>query len=206
MTTHTSEQFADELRSYFTMTLLNLVFGAMAMAFGMQFIVTSVLSFEHAGIEAALEIPLFLVGVIAVIFGIRWIVFSARMLKGIAPLKREYRKMEKPLSEEILTSMIIRLITHYRENQWVIRRMTIICTLAGCIFLVLGILNLIQGILAGPFLTLFLNIFAAGINLVIGSVALISSSWFRHYAAVWDQRLETVFRSQETLQHAMDEE
>jgi len=44
----TSENFASELQSFFALCLLNLVFGAMALAFGMQFIVTAVLAMAGA--------------------------------------------------------------------------------------------------------------------------------------------------------------
>ncbi len=43
MTTENLTRFKNEINRFFALVLRNLVFGAMAMAFGMQFIVTSVL-------------------------------------------------------------------------------------------------------------------------------------------------------------------
>ena len=43
------QNFASELQSFFALCLMNLVFGSLAMAFGMQFIVTAVLAMAEAG-------------------------------------------------------------------------------------------------------------------------------------------------------------
>ena len=43
MNNDTVSQFKNELNTFFVLVLMNLVFGALAMAFGMQFMVTSVL-------------------------------------------------------------------------------------------------------------------------------------------------------------------
>ena len=50
MTPENLPRFKKEINSFFALVLLNLVFGAMAMVFGMQFIVTSVLG--QTGLQA----------------------------------------------------------------------------------------------------------------------------------------------------------
>jgi hypothetical protein len=206
VTENLSRQFADELRSFFMIVLLNLVFGAMAMAFGMQFVVTSVVSFAQAGSTGAFVLVQFFVGIIAVMMGIRWILSTARILKGVTSLRREYRRLEKPAQDETLTGMIIRMLAHYRDNRQTLQRMVLICTMGGCVFLALGFINLIQGISAGPTTTLVLYFSAAAINTALGIWGLLSSTWFRSYTAVWNQRLDKASLSENTLMHALEGE
>ena len=44
MTDHTVQQFGEEVRSFFVLVLLNMTFGALALAFGMQIIIATFLS------------------------------------------------------------------------------------------------------------------------------------------------------------------
>ena len=87
--------------------------------------------------------------------------------------------------------------------------MTLICALGGCVFLALGILNLIQGITAqagnGNLWILVLPFIAAGINLTIGLVSLRFSAWFKKYTAVWDYRMEETSRSEDTLRLSLEQ-
>jgi hypothetical protein len=228
MTEHTvqetSQNFAAELRSFFSLCLLNLVFGAMILAFGVQFIVTSVLALAEG--EASLgfaAVQVLAWGAIAFL-GLRWILSSVKVMRGVTVIRREYRALEEPVSGEALTGLIVRMMAQYRENRQAVRRMTLICTLGGAIFLALGVLNLLAGISAamagtGPlyiFLvqagltsgigrSLFLSFVAAGINLAIGIVSLRLSSWFRRYSRAWDLRLAEASRSGEALRHALEQ-
>ncbi|MDD1665160.1 MAG: hypothetical protein LUQ32_07365 [Methanomicrobiales archaeon] len=227
----TSENFASELQSFFVLCLMNLVFGSLAMAFGMQFIVTAVLAMAAAGTFQWFPAFQVLLGWAAAVVGLRWIVSTAKILKGVTKIHREYRAMggkvsrrilrepasgespAGPVSPEALTGLIIRMIAHYRENWKAIWRMNLISTLGGAVFLTLGVVNIVDGILAwySPlgffYLPVFLAPFIAGaINLTIGGVSLLFSSWFRRYARAWDHRLIETSHSEEALKHAMEQE
>ena len=116
---------------------------------------------------------------------------------------------EETVSAEALTGLIVRMMAHYRENWNAIWRMNLISTLGGAIFLALGVLNLVQGISAwlsaAGIVTLLLAIVAAAINLTIGLVSLLFSSWFRRYARAWDRRLIEASHSEEALKNAMEQ-
>jgi hypothetical protein len=205
MTQNVSQQFAGELRSFFIVTLLNLVFGALVMAFGIMFVITSSIALAEGGSPEIIPIIQILVGGAGAVLGIRWIMSSAKILKGVNPLRREYRAAEKPISDEILTDLIIRLVSHYRENGKTIRRMIIVCALGGCVYIALGVTNIFQSIsVESTLVQVFVSLSAAGGNIVIGMMALLSSLWFRRYTMAWDQRLLKAAQSEETLQHAME--
>ena len=79
--TDISENFASELRSFFALCLMNLVFGSLGMAFGMQFIVTSVLAMADAGTFGWFPVFQVLLGWAAAVVGLRWILSRAKVLK-----------------------------------------------------------------------------------------------------------------------------
>jgi hypothetical protein len=212
-----AETFSRELRSFFVLCLMSLVFGSLALAFGMQFIVTALIAMAETGNFGISPFLQALAGWAAVVVGFRWILSSAGILKGVNPIRREYRAMEgsmagepraEPVSGEVLTGLIIRMMAHYRENWKTILRMSLISTLGGWIFLVLGVMNLAQGISApnpAPDLQYIFPFLAAGINLTIGLASLLFSSSFRRYSRAWERRLIEASHAEEALQESMGE-
>ena len=90
----TSETFAAELRSFFVLCLLNLVFGSLALAIGMQVIITAVLAMAQTGNFGIFPFLQALAGWAAAVIGFRWILSSAKILKGVTRIRREYRALE----------------------------------------------------------------------------------------------------------------
>ena len=207
MNNDTISQFKNELNSFFVLVLLNLTFGALTMAIGLQFMVTSVLGMTGSQTTAVFRILIGSFSLVCFGLGIFWVLSSAKILRGVTIVRRECKKRAEPITAEILTGWIMRIMAHYRENKKTIRLMTLVCALGGCTFLALGILNLIQGIAGGvlyggmgfPALALI----AAGINLTIGLASLIFSAWFHRYSAAWDRRVEEASRSEVALKQAM---
>jgi hypothetical protein len=199
-----SDQFTGELRSFFILSLLNVVFGAQALAFGIQFIVTAMLALMEEG--AAMLIPGIqaLAGGVLVVLGLRWILSSVHILSGVTKLRRARRNIEDSAPDEILTRLIVRMMAHYRENRETIRVMTLICILGGLLFLALGTVNLIQAFAEGTG-SGSTSLIAAGINLTIGTVSILSSFGFRTYAAAWDLRLAEASRSEAALQNVLEQ-
>jgi hypothetical protein len=209
MNTDTVSQFKGELNSFFVLALLNMVFGALTMAFGMQGIVTSVLGLTGFPSGTVYRILTGMLSLGCFGIGFAWVLASARILKGVTIVRREFKKRTEPVPGEILTGWIVRIMVHYRKNNETIRWMTLICALGGCVFLALGILNLVQGITAiagnGNLWILVLPFVAAGINLTIGFVSLRFSTWFKKYTAVWDHRMEETTRSEDALRRSLEQ-
>jgi len=208
MTDETLSQFKNELNSFFVLFILNVVFGALAIAFGMQFMIASVMGLAEG------EIPLrVLTGAISLAvfgLGLSWVLSSVKVLEGTTEIRREYREYTGPVPDEILTGWIVRLTAQYRENRKTIRRMTVICALGGCAFLAIGVLNLIQGITwtADPNAswTQGLPFIAAGINITIGLASLLFCGYFRRYSAAWDLRLDETARSETILSQTLEQQ
>jgi hypothetical protein len=208
MTDTSVKQFGNELTSFFVLVLLNLMSGALAMAFGIQIIITTVL--QHFPVD----IPSLLLSMVLVLFGLAgngigifWVTTSARIFRGIKKVRNEYRYHATPVLPETLTEWIVAVMAHYRENRTVIRQMTYISTLGGAIFLALGVANFIEGIqvftVAGGG-TGYLTFLAAMINLTIGVGTLHFARGFRTYSNAWDLRIDQVGRDEESLQRTLE--
>ena len=204
MTKENLARFKTEINSFFALILLNLVFGAMAMAFGMQFIVTSVPGLTGGQATVGLRV---LTGAIAMVsfgLGLSWVLFSARILKGITLIRREFGHHKGPVPDETLTCWIVRMTAHYRGNEKTIRNMILVCTLGGFCFLILGLLNSLEffsiGLSSGSFtLNNYLLIPSALLTLSVAIVSLASSFWFMKFSKTWDIRQEEISRSEQEL-------
>jgi len=202
--------FAAELQSFFVLCLLSLVFGSLALAFGLQFILSALLAMGQTGDYGILLFLRALAGWAAAVIGFRWILSSAKVLSGVNRIRRDFRALERPVHGETVAGFIARMMAHYREHWKTIWRMNLIATLGGCLFLALGIVNLVQGIslgypAGGPDLAYLFPFVAAGINLAIGLVSLLSSAWFRSYARAWERRLIEASHSEEALEKSMEQ-
>lgn len=205
-------QFGDELNSFFVLTLLNLTFGALAMALGMQFFVAAVLDLlTEMPVSALPNLFLFLriaAGAGGAGLGFAWILASAKIMRGVKGIRREFRSRTAPVTSEVLTGWILQMTAHYRQNKRAIGWMTLICTLGGCVFLALGIINLIGAIAvwASPAGILIVSLFfiTTAINLAIGIASLRFSSYFRRYSRAWDNRIDEVSRNETALRNIIE--
>lgn len=200
-------RFRKELNRYFTLVLLNMAFGALAMASGMQYMVMAVLGQTGSMLPAVR----FAAGVFAMVgfgLGLSWVVSSARILEGIRIVRRAVRDCREPVPDEVLTGWIVSVAAHYRGNRDRIRWMAVVCLLGGCVFLALGILAGLEFFsvsISGGTVTInsLLVIPAAALTLGIAAVSLASSYYFSRLAKVWDRRVGDVDRSRENLAEAL---
>ncbi len=210
MTDHTVQQFGEELRSFFVLVLLNMTFGALALAFGMQIIIATFLSgAAGAPLSPAIVILRIVTGIAGICIGFFWILSGAKILRGLRGIRHEYRDSAGPVPAETLTGWIVTMLAHYRENRTFIGRMTLISIAGGLFFLALGIANLVQGIMAlpaaaGPGSGVIAIFGAAPLNAGIGLVTIFFALRFRRYADTWDLRLEVAGKGEESLRKALE--
>ena len=207
MTDGTLNQFRNELTALFVIVVLNIVFGALAMAFGVQYMVSSV-SGQAAGQFLVLRVVTGTVAMICFGLGIAWIISSVKIFDGIEEIREEFQDRKKPVSDETLTSGIIRMMAHYRQNTKTIHTMILVCTLGGFCFLALGIINSLEflsiSLSSGQFtLKNYLLIPAALLTLGIALVSLLSSYYFSKFSRTWDLRLMETARSEEMLKKSL---
>ncbi len=202
------KQFEEEIRNFWTLALLNLVFAAITMAFGISFVVTRLLEMVQAGTPELLSVVIVAVGFFAAGLGLKWMLSSVQIFRGVKEIKSGYDALAG-VTEETITGFIIRLTAQYREKRATIRMMILVCTIGGCCFLGLGILNGIQflgGITSGTFTMNYLLVPSALLALGIGVVSLLNSIYFRRYSFIWDLRLQEAARTGEILEKTLEQD
>jgi len=206
MTDSTVSQFKDELYSFFMLVLLNMAFGALAMAFGIQYMVRAVLGMPLVQTDPALRI---LAGIIALVgfgLGLMWISTSAKVLKGMKGIWKDVRSHDGPVPDETLAGWIVRMMAQYRENKTILPWMITVSRLGGCVFVALGIVSLLQGITDGVTgIDAIFPFAAAAINLAIGIAAIAISLGFHRYSVAWDRRLDEVAKSETILEQTLEQ-
>ena len=200
-------QFRTEIRHFFLISILNLVFAAIAIAIGVQYVVTAILSQTLDPVNPGFPVMLglrILSGAIAMIcfgLGISWILSTVRIFEGIVTIKDDLEKAGSVITDERLTCLIVRMLVHYRDNYKTIRTMILVCTLGGGCFFVLGIANSLKAlsVSSGGFaftLDNLLLIPAMLLTLGIALASLLSSYYFSKFAKVWDRRLHEIEESE----------
>ena len=204
-----SPQFEDEIRSFWIVSILNLVFAAITMAYGIMFIVTRLQEMIQAGSLLLVPLIIVIVGFAAAVLGIRWILASVEIFSSIEELKSAYDAKKGVMTMEDTTGFIIQMINQYRTNRDTIRTMILVCTAGGCCFLVLGIMSSIEfvsaGLTSGVTTLNYLLIPSALLSLGIAIVSLLCSYYFRKYTSVWDIRLSEISRLETILAKTMEQ-
>lgn len=208
MNTDTLSQFKSEFNSFFMLVLLNMAFGALAMAFGMQYMIMAVLGLPLVQTSPSLRVLAGAISLAGFGLGFMWILSSTKILRGIKGIRREFRSHEGPVPDETLTGWIVRMLAHYRENKKIIPWMITISRLGGCCFVTLGIVNILQGVTAwnagGNWMDMALPFMAAAINLTLGIATIAISIGFHRYAHAWDIRLAETARNETLLEQTLE--
>ncbi len=202
-------EFKEEIRSFWRLSLWNLVFGSLVMAFGIMFVVTRVQAMALAGTISALPAVTVAFGLIAAVVGMKWILSSVRIFRDVKDIKIASDAAGAGATEEDLTGFRIRMMAQYREKKPMIHTMMLVSLVGGACFLGLGVANVVQIVIAvgaGTFPENYLLVPAALLNLAIGVICLLNSLYFRRYSAVWDRRLGEISRSEKMLADAMEQD
>ncbi|MFA4824349.1 MAG: hypothetical protein WC593_04245 [Methanoregula sp.] len=201
-------QFKKEIINFYLVSIINIVFAALAIAFGICYLITAVL-----GLPLDLGIPEFrmFTGAVAMIcfgLGLSWFFSTIRVFEGIGTIKDILCASGEPITEEGITCLIVRMLAHYRDNRKTIGTMILVSTIGGCFFFVLGIATSLQALSLSPSgitftLDNFLVIPAMFLILGIALASLLSSYYFSKFAKVWDRRLHEIEESECALKKTL---
>jgi len=198
----------NEIRSFFGLTLVNLVIAALIMALGIGLGVTQLLALVELGTIQLLPLLLISAGFIAAISGVYWLIKTAEILDGVEDISSACEKISKQDDKEQLTGVLVQMIAHYRKNQPIIDTMAILGRIGGVLFIVVGSLSLVyavntlltSGIVIEGISQLAGGIIAFGVG--IGS--LLIAKYFKAYSGVWVARLQEEPNIQEALEKKLE--
>ena len=191
-------QFRTEIRQFYIVCILNLIFAALAMGFGISFMISAIL-----GLTAPPR-PGMLIGAIATVcfgLGLSWLLSTVRIFKGIKVINHQLDAEGTSITDDRITCLIVRMLTHYRDNRKTIGKMIRGCTFGGICFFSLGIGTSLEAIsILSDGITFTLNnlmvIPAMLLTLGIAVVSLLSSYYFSKFVKIWDRRLLEIDESE----------
>jgi len=190
-------RFRNEIRRFYLITVANIVFAGLVMALGISVSVQqAVLIYELSSIALyTTHSPVILcIALVAALAGLVWILSSIRIFEGIKAIKDDIDWKGGEVPDEAFTRLIVRMLSHYRDNRTIIRTMILVCTLGGICLFALGIVGSLEylSISAGGIvftLNTYLVVPPMLLTLGVAVVSLASSFYFSRFAKVWDERL-----------------
>ena len=197
-------RFRKDLDSFVIIISINMAAGGLAISVGMKYLVFTALDIPTLQVSSLLQLPAAVFFLICTGLGFWWLLSSIRILLGVKSVFREIRGRAGPVPEELLTCWIVRTLSHYRENRARVRWMVPVSVIGGVAFLLLGISNIVQGIMGTDDPLRWFAFSAASINMIIGIASIACALYFRRYSAAWDRRIETAARSENALQCALE--
>jgi hypothetical protein len=201
-------RLSKEIRHFSFVSLLNLVFAAIVVAFGITYIAAMATGYGTASGVAGLRI---LTGAIAMVsfgLGISWILVSVRIFKDMRKIRDDLAGTGEAATEDRITCLIVRMFAYYRDNRYAIRKMILIGTLGGCVFFLLAIAGSTQlleitGTGGQVSLDPLLLIPTMLLDLGIAFVSLFSSYYLWKFSEAYDRRLHEIGRSECALQEQL---
>ncbi len=198
----------NEIRSFFGLTLVNLVIAALIMAFGIGLGVTQLLVLLGLGTIQLLPLLLISAGFIAAVAGVYWLIKTAEILDGVEDISSACEQISPHDNQDQVTGVLVQMIAHYRKNQPIIDTMNILGRIGGVLFLVAGSLSLVytvntlltSGIVIESISQLAGSIIAFGVG--IGSLLIVK--YFKRYSGVWVARLQEEHNIEEALKKKLE--
>ena len=209
----TAVKIAREVRYLKALVLINLVYGVVAFGISISTIVTAILPLFSMSLSTLTLIlaphSLLTIALAAVILALaaRWFSHSAEMLDAADDLGKARDQMMTSHGEEVraehVVSMIVELLSYYRQHRESIRAFRILGKVSGLLFIGLGSIGLLQAVLVSP-----ANITQAVLGLAAtippGLAGIYIAYSLGRYQDAWDPRLIAASRAEEELRRLLD--
>jgi hypothetical protein len=209
MAINTSEKLKQEVNSFVGLTLINIVFSAVAMGLGISIIIPNITLMVTSQSVLFPEIVLVVLGFLAFVFSIKWLISSVEMFEVSTKLKEDYAK-NKTLDEEAQTGLIIKMMSYYRKNKSTIKKMMWVSRIAGFCFLISGAFNLITAVINATtgvqLMDVGMQVLGAFINFAIAIAGFIIPHFFGKYTKIWDKRIEKNATAEAEFRRQLGEE
>jgi hypothetical protein len=155
------------------------------------------------------ELFLVILGFLAFVVSIKWLVSSVEMFETATELKEDYAK-NKASDEETRTSLVVKMMSYYRENKPTFKKMMLISRIAGVCFLISGAftlttiaINVATGVQS---MDILIQVSGAAITFAIAAASFIIPHFFGKYSKIWDNRLEETIKVEKELKKQLGED
>jgi hypothetical protein len=202
------QKIKKEINSVTALSIVNITFSAIILALGIVLIVNNVFQLIEESSLILSSIVYIIIGLAMALIGFWWIISSASIMDFITDIQWQNEKKKQILSDDQITSQIIKMISYYRENNQKIKRMIFISQVGGCIFIINGIISTIDLFfsLQSTF-DLTKNIMPISSIFIMfawGASSLYIPRFIRKYASIWDNRIKQSIKAEEIIKQEME--
>lgn len=155
-------KFGKELESFLLLTILNIVFSAIAMAASIIFTIANIKTAADLIFQGSVFVlgpitmwphPQFLLVILGLVgagLSLKWLITSVEIMSDTEDIKTQYDQESKQLDNQAATSLIVRAMAYYREKKTTIQRLGLFSRLGGLCFLTSSIIQAINGLVLTP--------------------------------------------------------
>ena len=202
------KQIDDEILIFIGLSVVNIVFSAITLAIGIIFIVNNLFNLIESGNFINPSIAYIIAGFGLAGIGFFWIITSASLMDFITDIQIQFFKKTDIISNEKITSIIVKMISYYREKRSNIKKMILISRLGGIFFILNGIISSVYlYIKFNPyFQTTDYIIQIVGIILMFawGILSLFIPLFIKKFANLWESRLKKSQEAEEIIRKHME--
>jgi hypothetical protein len=196
MTVNTAQKLRREANSLLGLSIINMISCALVLAFGASTLFPALIKMVETQSVLLPELVWAILGLLAFVIAIRWLVATAEVLEIHEQLKEGSKNAQ---DEDSLTSVIVDAMASYREKRGTIKAMLLISRIAGVCFLIVGIYSIVNAAIAGDLWLL------AGVipNLAVAAAAFIIPHYFSKYMKIWDGRVKETEKAEKLLEQQL---
>jgi len=202
------KQLNKEMLNFLGLAIINLIFSAIILAFGIMFIVNHFYRLNEYSTLINPSIGFIVMGIIFSVIGFWWILKSSYVMDFITDIQWEIYWTKILPSEEQITSSIIKLVAYYRENTDKIKKMMFISRVGGIIFIIQSIYYIIDLLIYANLYHLsefyYIRILATIIMIFWGILSLYIPHFIINSASIWDERLKKSQEAEDTIRTLME--
>ena len=202
------KQIDNEILIFIGLSVVNIVFSAITLAIGIIFIVNNLFNLIESGKFINLSIAYVITGFGLAGIGFFWIITSASLMDFITDIQIQFFKKTDKISNEKITSIIVKMISYYREKRSNIKKMILISRLGGTFFILNGIISSIDlYIKFNPYFQMTDHIIQiVGITLMFawGILSLFIPLFIKKFANLWETRLKKSQEAEEIIRKHME--
>jgi hypothetical protein len=209
MTANTAQKLQSELNSLQGLSIINLVCAALAMAFGVYFLMPNLIKVATTLTVDIDQVGLMILGGVAWAVAIKWLVSCAKIIDTTSKINLSFKeqKQNNSLDDVTLTGFIVKLTAAYRENKPTLKLMVKISKIAGVLFAVAATLALVQGLIGAATGAVMWGVTAQLVNAAISygtaAACFIIPHYFSNYSNVWDNRLKETEKAEKLLEQQL---
>jgi len=193
MTNNIIKKINDEIGSLTALSIVNLMFGGVAIAIGISNSVNHINLLKES-IQISLTSVIFICfGIGLGIIGIYWIISSGNILDFTTDIHLERHKKKMSVTDESIISLIVQMIAFYRKNQKKIKQMIVMSMIGGCLllgFTLLSAINMLMKPSVGVVWSQYVQIIGLFLMLFLGIACFFIPRFFKKYASIWDGRMK----------------